>query len=244
MKLSQKTILVTGGNSGIGLSLVKQLHGFGNKIVVVSRSQNNWSLLADYSPDVITLQCDLGKCNEVQQLVTTLYEQQIQLDLLINCAAIQLTPQLIDEEFDLNGVEREMTINFTSIVWLSYLLLPMLLLRPQSGIVNLSSGLAICPKTASAVYCASKAALHSFSQSLRYQLASHSVQVTEVLLPLVDTPMTAGRGSGKITSLQAAEAIISGVEQGRSEVYVGKARLLPLMMRLWPNLMKKIVSRY
>jgi len=204
MKLSRQTVLVTGGNSGIGLSLVKQLHAQDNSIIVVSRSQKNWAQLAQYQPAVLTIQCDLSKKDEVMHLVESLKTDETPIDMIINCAALQFTPKLIDKNFSFDGIETEITTNFTSTVWLSYLLLPILLSRPKSAIINLSSGLVFYPKAASAVYCASKAAIHSFSQSLRYQLVNTPIQVTEILLPLVDTPMTEGRGSGKISAESAA----------------------------------------
>jgi len=244
MKLSQQTILVTGGNSGIGFNLVKQLHDQGNWLVVVSRSQNNWQQLSNYEPKIRTLQCDLSQAEEVNDLVQTLQKENIEPDVLINCAAIQLTPKLTDVEFSLPGIETEVSTNFISVVSLSYLLLPVLLSKPQSAIVNITSGLALFPKTGSAVYCATKAAVHSFSQSLRYQLAHTPVQVTEILLPLVDTPMTSGRGNGKISAESAAQRIIKGVQQGCNEVLVGKVRLLPILARLWPGLAKGILRKY
>lgn len=75
----------------------------------------------------------------------------------------------------------------------------------------MSSGLALYPKTGAAVYCATKAALHSFSQSLRYQLEKTPVRVVEVILPLVETPMTEGRGRGKISAAQAVDAMVTGL---------------------------------
>ncbi len=244
MKLSQKTILVTGGNSGIGLNLVKQLHALDNTIIVVSRSQNNWPQLTQFQPAVLMMQCDVSKKDDVVHLVKILKADKIPIDVVINSAGIQFTPKIIDNDFNFDGIENEIATNFTSIVWLSYLLLPILLSRPKSAIVNLSSGLAFFPKSGSAVYCATKAAMHSFSQSLRYQLTSTSVQVTEILLPLVDTPMTEGRGSGKISPAFAAQAIIKGIQQRKDEVYVGKSKLLPIMMRVWPGLVKRILSKY
>ena len=244
MKLTQQTILITGGNSGIGLNLVKQLHSLGNTIIVVSRSQKNWEQLFQLQPTVQCLQCDLSNKEQVMHLADSLKAEKKPIDVLINCAALQYTPNLTDENFSFDSIDLEIHTNFSAVVWLSYLLLPQLQSRPESAIVNLSSGLAIYPKTASAVYCATKAAVHSFSQSLRYQLAETPVRVIEVLLPLVDTPMTAGRGTGKISPAVAAEKIIHGIKTDRDEVYVGKAKMLPFMARLWPGLMKRILRKY
>lgn len=244
MKLSKQTILVTGGNSGIGLNLIKQLHPMDNTLVVISRSKTNWSQLSRYKPKITTLQCDLSKKEEIEKLINTLDEKAIKPEILINCAAIQLTSHLTEESFSFSGIEKEINTNFTSVVSLSYLLLPLLLSKEKSLIVNITSGLALFPKTGSAVYCATKAALHSFSQSLLYQLENTPLKVTEVLLPLVDTPMTKGRGKGKISAEFAAQKIIHGIEQGRDEVLIGKVRLLPILARLWPGLAKGILRKY
>ena len=244
MILKNKHILITGGNSGIGFCLAKQLHALGNSITVVSRSQKNWQSLQKLQPEVRLLRCDLSKKLEVLHLIQQLNDQNAQTDVLINCAAIQNTPHLVDSHFSFDDIEKEVNTNFTAVVWLSYLLLPRLLSRPEAGIVNLSSGLALFPKAGSAVYCASKAAIHNFSQSLRYQLNGHPLCISEVILPLVDTPMTQGRGKGKISPEAAASAIIGAIERNKEEIYVGKARLLPPLIRLWPGLVKHILSRY
>lgn len=244
MNLSKKNILITGGNSGIGLQLAKLLHARGNQLVITSRSTRHWDELAQLNPQVIRLQCDLSKKEQVLQLVQQLKDKGIGLDILVNCAAIQHTPMLLDKEFSFNDIETEVATNFNAPVWLTYLLLPTLVSRPEAAIVNLSSGLALYPKSTSAVYCATKAALHNLSQSLRYQLINTSVQVSEVILPLVDTPMTAGRGRGKISPVQAAKEIIQGIDKNRDEIYVGKARLLPVMMRNWPGLVRRILREY
>ena len=244
MQLSNKTLLVTGGNSGIGLALVKRLHAMGNQIIVVSRSQNNWPQLRELTAEIIILQCDLSKQNELLELCQQLKEQQPAIDMVINCAAQQFTPTFIDEAFSFDSIAQEISINFTAIAWLCHQLLPRLLLRPEAAIVNISSGLAIYPKTHSAIYCASKAALHSFSQSLGYQLEHTPIRVIEMIMPLVETPMTHGRGNGKISADHAAAGIIKALEGSRNEVYIGKARIIPILARIWPGLIKKILKEY
>ena len=244
MHLTGKHILITGGNSGIGLQLVRQLHAKQNHIIVVSRTQNQWGDLQALQPEVTLLQCDLADNEQVLGLVRRIKEKAATLDMLVNCAAIQNTPRLIDKDFSFDDIAPEVTTNFVAPVWLSHLVLPDLMARAEAAIVNMSSGLAFYPKTTSAIYCATKAALHSFSQSLRYQLAGTSVSVMEVILPLVDTPMTRGRGNGKISPAYAAQQIIAGIQRNRNEIYVGKARLLPLLLRIWPGLVKRILQRY
>lgn len=152
---------------------------------------------------------------------------------------------MLDDHFNFDSIEHETIINFLSPVWMTTLLLPLLLNSNScASIVNISSGLALAPKMNSAIYCANKAALHSYSQSLRYQLANADIRVHEAILPLVDTPMTAGRGRNKLTADEAASGIIQGITRGVDEIYIGKARLLPMLMRLSPSLVKRILRKY
>ena len=109
--------------------------------------------------------------------------------------------------------------------------------------MNVNSGLALAPKTSSAVYCATKAALNSFSNSLGYQLEKTNIRVLQAFMPLVDTPMTEGRGAGKITAAEAAETLLNGLTREDPITDVGKVRLLRILLRLSPNLARKIMKR-
>jgi uncharacterized oxidoreductase len=111
-------------------------------------------------------------------------------------------------------------------------------------IAIINSGLALAPKTGSAVYCATKAAMNSFSQSLEYQLEETNIKVIQSFLPLVDTPMTKGRGTGKMSARQAAAKIIEGIQKGTNPTNIGKVKLLRLLLALWPGLARKIMKGY
>ena len=133
-------------------------------------------------------------------------------------------------------------MNFTAVCSLSYLLLPMLLRANQRAVIaNISSGLALAPKTNSAVYCATKAAMDAFSRSLSYQLEGSNVMMMQAFLPLVDTPMTQGRGSGKMSAAQAAMEILRGIEQGDRIRDIGKVKLLRLLLAVAPSLARRIM---
>jgi len=224
--------------------MVLQLHAMNNQIIIISRTQNNWEKLKNLQPAIRCIQCDLSKKDDVLQLIKAFDSENTQIDMYINNAALQFTPKLTDPDFEFDTIEQETTTNFTAVVWLSSLLLPQLLRQKEALIVNISSGLAFAPKSSSAVYCATKAALHSISQSLRYQLTNTPIQVVEVILPMVDTPMTQGRNGKKISAKFAAEQIIKGITRGDEEIYVGKARFLPMMMRICPGLVKRMLSKY
>ena len=121
--------------------------------------------------------------------------------------------------------------------------LPILLLRqPESAIVNVSSGLGLVPKQSAPVYCATKAGLHIFSKALGYQLAHTGVRVMEVIPPLVDTPMTAGRGRNKLSPEQLVDEFLRGFARNQREINIGKVGLLRLIQRISPALADRILK--
>jgi uncharacterized oxidoreductase len=109
--------------------------------------------------------------------------------------------------------------------------------------VNVTSGLAYAPKRGAAVYASSKAGLSMFSRALRLQLIGSPVRVVDVVLPLVDTPMTAGRGRRKMSADEAARALVAGVENGRDTVCIGAARVLPWLARWAPGALQAVMQR-
>lgn len=243
MDLTNRTIVVTGATSGIGRALTQKLTDRGNRVVAVGRSAEKLEALERNIVNIVPFHCNLTSKEEVIALTQYIARLDQPPTILINNAAVQFTPKFMDADFSFEGIKIEIDTNFTAVAWLTSLMLPSLLESPQgAAIVNLSSALAIYPKTSSAVYSATKAAIHSLSQSLRYQLKDTPVQVVEVLLPLVDTQMTKGRGDGKITSKYAAEEIILSIIREHGEHYVGKARLLPLLSRLSPSFTKRILK--
>jgi len=242
MNLQNQTIMITGATSGIGKALCQKLAARGNQVVAVGRSQDKLDALMQDLKGACAMCCDLTSKSSTIALAQQIEHQGLPVSVLINNAAVQYTPRFTDADFSFDSIETEIATNFTSIAWLTALMLPRLIQHPDaSTIVNMSSGLAYYPKSSSALYCASKAALHSLSQSLRYQLNDTRVSVSEVLLPLVDTPMTEGRGANKLTPQFAAERTIRGVENGLDEIYIGKARVLPILNRISPALTKRIL---
>jgi len=222
MKLSGRTILVTGATSGIGLVLTRKLSSCGCTVIAVGRSSEKLANLEREIDGVIPIKCNISLKADVIALAKQVEGMDIHVSVLINNAAVQFEPEFNDSNFSFDGVEMEVATNFTSIAWLTSLLLPTLLEHIDgAAIVNMSSGLAIYPKTSSAIYSATKAAVHSLSQSLRYQLEDTGVDVSEVLLPLVDTAMSKGRGSGKVSAKHAAEKVIEALTNNIQEQYVG-----------------------
>ncbi|MDN4504425.1 SDR family NAD(P)-dependent oxidoreductase [Alteromonadaceae bacterium BrNp21-10] len=240
MELKHKRIVITGGTSGIGLEVVKALEG-DNEVIVIARDQHKLDDLEAQYAGVTTYCCDLSQINEVLECISRIAARYSHIDMLINNAAIQYPAKFIDKDFDPATIAIEINTNFTAVCLLTHGLLPLLQQSSEGRIVNVNTGLALAPKSASAVYCATKAAMHSFSQSLHHQLQGTPVKVTQAFMPLVDTPMTAGRGSKKISAAQAVEEMLNGIRNDVRAQDIGKVKLLRWLLRLAPNTAKKIM---
>ena len=242
MNLSNNTILLTGGTSGIGLELLRKFYSLNNKIIVASSNPENLNNLRTEFPHVSTVVCDLGDTRSVKELLEHCLNTYPELNILINNAGIQYNYIWLEEEDGFHKISRELKINLTSPLYLIYGLLPLLAKQKEAAVINVSSALAFHPKRSAPVYCASKAALHNASKSLRYQLADSSVKVFEIIPPLVDTPMTAGRGSGKLSPKELAEEFIRNFKRDKYESYIGKSKILRFLARISPRIPDNILK--
>ena len=243
MKIKNKRILITGGTSGVGLEMVKLLCQE-NQLLVLSKTQSKLEALAENYENVQAYPVDLSDMNQVEQFARNIREQYDLIDILINNAAIQNTPTFLSKDFDYQNIEKEITVNFTSVCALCSLLLPMLLNSQKATIMNVNSGLALAPKTTSAIYCATKAAMDVFSRSLAYQLEHTNITVRQAFLDLVDTPMTEGRGKNKMSSQTAAHLIIRGIEHDVINHDLGKVKFLRPLFHLIPWLARSIMKNH
>ncbi|SFR33490.1 uncharacterized oxidoreductase [Yoonia tamlensis] len=240
-ELSGKTIVVTGATRGIGRALAGQLVAKGADVIGVARDQSALvAMAAKLGPAFTSLRCDLADPSDRHALCEALPKQ---IDGLINNAAIQIEQDYFTDPAPRDPSSIEIALNVTAAIALTTRLLVRLRQAPAPFVVNMTSGVAISPKERAPVYSATKAALSSFTTGFRYQAQTHCPQMTvaEVILPMVDTDMTAGRGSGKISPDQAAAQIIAGIIGGKHRIWVGKARLLPLLNRIAPRLVARML---
>jgi uncharacterized oxidoreductase len=197
MKLTDQTVLITGGASGIGLALAKRFAARGNTVIVCGRDRAKLADAKSAIPRLITLRADVSDPAEREKLVSTVLKDFPGLSILVNNAGIQnqsepmLGPQV--QPTDWTAHAREIEINFAAPVHLSMLLLPHLAKQTDGAILNITSGLAFVPIARMPVYCATKAALHSFTESLRYQAKATSLRIIEVAPPAVNTDL-GGKG--------------------------------------------------
>ncbi|UUP17379.1 SDR family oxidoreductase [Nitratireductor thuwali] len=246
MQVDGQAVLITGATRGIGRALAEKLAARGARLLLVGRDAAALEVVRDgLAGEAKTHVCDLSRPDEVDKLVRRVREEHGGLSVLVNNAAAQRQMDFIDgDRGELTAYSRaEIALNLTAPITLIAGLLPLLARQGEAVIVNVSSALALAPKQAAPVYCAGKAGLRSFGRALRYQCADAAphVRVCEVIMPLVDTDMTRGRGSGKISAATAAAAILSAIESGRDEYWVGKSRLLPLLGRLSPKTVERIL---
>jgi uncharacterized oxidoreductase len=242
MKLLHRTILITGGTSGIGLQLAKQLHERSNTVIVTGRDQGKLDAARRALPGIHTVKSDVGDAGAIAALYDSILSQFPALDTLINNAGIMRNLNL-NRARDLKDVTREIEINFSGPVRMVQQFLPHLKARKDALIVNISSGLAFIPMPISPVYCATKAAIHSFTQSLRVQLNGTGVTVIELAPPGVETPLFRGEFAeemkgqkGMDVKVFAAKAI-AGIEAGKLEIRPGLSNVLKIMSRIAPEFM-------
>ena len=241
MRLTGHRILITGGTSGIGLGLARAFHGRGNRVAVAGRSAERLARAAEELPGLVTVQADLAVRGEAEGLLEDAVTRLGGLTILVNNAGIQCRHDyLTDDPVDvLREIRTEIAVNIEALITLSIRALPLLRAADESAIVNISSILAFAPKRSAPVYCASKAAVHSFTRALRYQVregASH-VRMVDVQPPAVDTPMTAGRGrpEDKLTVEQVTEGILGGLARDAEEIPLGRTRSARLLLRVAPG---------
>jgi uncharacterized oxidoreductase len=188
MKLNGNTVLVTGGASGIGLALARRLLDAGNTVIICGRREDRLREMREKHPGLVIRTCDLAQAAAREALIAWATGEYPALNVLINNAGIQRRQRIQDQE-DWSATREEIAINLEAPIHLTRLALPHLLTREGATIINITSGLAFAPLARTPVYSATKAALHSFTLSLRHQLQSSGVTVIEVAPPAVDTDL-------------------------------------------------------
>lgn len=240
MRLNKNKILITGGTAGIGKALTEKFLELDNQIIAVGRNEKRLEELSKFDKRVIPFKCDITRQDDLDELTVFIEQQHRDLNILINNAGIQYNYHFSDEPQLLHKIEYEINTNFLAPLKLIALMLPTLKINDNSAIVNVSSGLGLVPKMQAPVYCGTKAGIHIFSKSLRYQL--EKVKVFEIIPALVDTKMTAGRGKGKISPQQLADEFIQAFKKNIYEVSIGKVKLLKIINRISPRLADKIMK--
>jgi len=192
MHLTNNTILITGGGSGIGRGLAEELHKLGNQVVIAGRRQQVLDETTAANPGMKSLTLNIEDPAAIRAFAAKAAAEFPALNVLINNAGIMRPEHLLTQPADLADAEATVTTNLLGPIRLTAALLPHLQAQPHSTIVNVSSGLAFLPLALTPTYCATKAAIHSYTQSLRYQLKATTIEVLELIPPYVATNLMSG----------------------------------------------------
>jgi uncharacterized oxidoreductase len=209
---------VTGGASGIGLALATRFLAAGSTVIVCGRREARLGEVRERGPGIITRVADLTRAEERTALRDWAVAAYPGLNVLVNNAGIQRRLTLAQEE-SWDATREEFAINIEAPVHLCRLFLTHLQHQPRAGIVNVTSGLGFAPLAAAPIYSATKAALHSFTLSLRHQLHDTSVEVIEIVPPAVNTDLGgAGLHTFGVDVNEFADAVMARTAAGESEV--------------------------
>lgn len=240
MKLAGRTILITGGSAGIGLAFALKFLELGNTVIVTGRRQTVLDEVKAKYPKLRTIQADVADSAQIAALATRVKAEFPKLDVLMNNAGIMFHKNLKAGASDLEGLMTEVNINVGGVIRMNSALID--LLKANKGtIINVSSALAFVPLPSAPIYCATKAAVHSYTQSLRFQLEETGVEVIELMPPGVETDMTAGMSEG--VALMTTEDLIkksfAALKAGKLEIRPGQSNQLALLRRLAPDFINK-----
>jgi uncharacterized oxidoreductase len=221
MEFNANTVLITGGGSGIGFALAERFIQAGSQVIICGRREYKLKEAQAKYPQMGIRVCDVAKPAERTALLTWATEAYPRLNVLVNNAGIQRPIQL-QENPDWETVSEEVAINLEAPIHLSTLFIPHLLRQKRPAIINITSGLSFVPKANVPVYCATKAALHSFTLSLRHQLSDTPIEVIEIIPPAVDTDL-GGKGlhTFGVPLDEFADAVWEQLKKGSVEATYG-----------------------
>jgi len=229
MQTTGNTILITGGGSGIGRGLAEAFHALGNQVIVAGRRRQALDETTAANPGMASLLLDIQDPAGIRAFTAALAAQYPALNVLINNAGIMRHENLPTQPADLADAESIVATNLLGPIRLTAALLPHLQQQPCSAIMNVTSGLAFVPMAPAPTYCATKAALHSYTQSLRYQLRGSTTEVLELIPPYVATHLLDGAADPRAMPLDRFLAEVMEILKTQlavAEICVENARRL------------------
>jgi uncharacterized oxidoreductase len=224
MNTTKNTILITGGSAGIGFEMAKQFIAKDNQVIIIGRNAERLNKAAAQLPGVTAIQCDVTNEDDVNKLVKRLNADFPNLNMLINNAGSAYVYKLSADSNAFAKAQDEMMTNYFSIIRLTEALLPTLEKNEGAAIVNVSSIVAFAPSIVLPTYTASKAALHSYTKTLRLTLSKETnIKVFELMPPLVDTDFSVeiGGATNGIKPEVVATDLVNAIEADNYEIHVG-----------------------
>lgn len=244
MNIENKTILVTGGGSGIGLALSQALSENGATVIICGRNAQKLENVKSQYPKLHTEVCDVTSDDQISRLVEKLNNTHGGIDILVNNAGIFEQFDYTGNDLSIPHMEREVAIDLVGPIRMVHHFLPGLRAKKDTAIVNVSSGLAFVPLAIAPVYCATKAGVHSWTRSLRYQLRNTSVKVFELMPPLVDTEMVSDFEGQKMMDPDVlAQSLVKGLKANKMEITPGQSGQMKMMARWAPGFIFKMINK-
>ena len=240
MRLTGRTILITGGSAGIGLAFALKFLELGNEVIVTGRRQEVLDEVRSRHPRLHTMRGDVADPAQVAALAARVKAEFPGLDVLMNNAGIGTPKNLREPAADLAGLTAEMDINVGGVIRMTSALIG-LLAANRGTLINVSSVLAFAPLPALPIYRATKAAVHSYTQSLRFQLEESGVEVIELMPPAVRTDMTSEFPDeiGMITTGELVKLTFAALKAGTLEIRPGQSNQVAFMRRLAPDFINR-----
>ncbi|MHA4808867.1 SDR family oxidoreductase [Flavitalea flava] len=237
MNINGKTVLITGGASGIGLEAAKQFLAGGAKVIITGRNQAKLDAAKKSYPALIAINSDVADAGDAASLFS-----QVKglggIDILYNNAGVGVPPLNLGLANDKHweGAAYEMNVNYLGVIRLNNLFMDMLKSRKEAAIINTTSILSYLPSLIEATYSASKTALAFYTRSLREHLRilNSKVKVFELLPPIVETEMTSNRDDKKMSAEALVNGLIAGLKKDQYTIRVGNTKLLYMINRLFP----------
>ncbi len=245
MKIVGKTVLITGGASGIGLEAAKQFLANGASVIITGRNQAKLDKAKKLYPAITAIKSDVSDAGDAQRLFNQI-QQLGGIDILYNNAGVLTDPISLgvanNQHFE--DAAYEMNVNYLAVIRLNNLFLDMLKSRNESAIINTTSILSYVPALLEATYSASKVALQFYTITLRkhLQILNSNLKVFELLPPVVATEMTVARKDKKITTEDLVKALISGLKKDQFTIRVGDSKALYILNRLFPKMAFALVN--
>ncbi len=223
MELLNKTILIIGGSRGMGYEFAKLFASKGNNVIVTARNENNLVKAVKGFPNMSYIVADTDDETDIDNVFQHILARYNKLDILINSAGRGNVYNIAIEMNPYGKARGEIMTNYLSVVRNTANFLPLLTGHSESAIVNVSSVVAFVPSSSLPTYSASKAALHSYTQTLRYALDKRTqIKVFELMPPLVNTEFAKDIGGQKgLSPTLVAEALVTAMEEDKLEIHVG-----------------------
>jgi uncharacterized oxidoreductase len=238
MELKGKTVLITGGTSGLGLESAKQFLEGGANVIICGRNQKKLDNAKKLLPSVMAINCDVSDAEQIK----VLYKQITELggiDILYNNAGVGTQPLnlAVANEQHYTDAVYEMNVNYLGVIRLNNLFMDMLKSRRSAAIINTTSVLSYLPAVLAPTYSATKAALRFYTESLRkhFEIIGSSVKVFELLPPLVETDMTEGLDQKKMTTHDVIKVLVAAIAKDQYTVRVGPTKVLYMINRFFPK---------